>query len=169
MNGILLFLFLLELPVLLFFYINMRHEYYEGPRYDLLKKASIRKLSPEKDSLELEGISVKQTESYYLAVLPVRNRYSNEIRDMSVTASNQDGDLIDCRSINYYDASGNEGQPVIPAGAVGTIPCLITMREEEILQTEKLILQGWVVGEEKEALQKVTIDFTSMKKEQGIK
>lgn len=161
-NGILFLILILELPAMYFYYSNTRYEYLQGHEYNILEGNGIRKLSPEKDHLEQMGVSVKKSESYYLAELQVDNLYSNEIRYLSLSASNQNGDVIDCRTMGYYDASGNEGQEVIPAGVTGTLSCIITLTEEEIQQTDEIVLEGWAIGESENSYT-VIIDFTSMK------
>lgn len=161
-NGILCLVLLLELPVMFFYYTGMRYEYRQECNYSISKTAKVRKLSIKKDMQELEGISVKKRESYYLVELKVNNRYSRDILYMSVTARNQDGDFVTCMNRNYYDASGNEGRSVIPAGATGKIFCVITLTEAEIPRTDEIILRGWTIGEEDEA-HTVAIDFASIR------
>lgn len=160
-NGILIVILLVELPILHFYYQEERQQYRWEQEYQISQSPQIRPLTREM-ALDLKDLDVYEGEAYYLAELTLDNLYSNDIRYLSIYVQNQDGYELRCHSMDYYDSAEGKGQNVIPAGARGKKTYVISLSESELEDLDTLIFFERS-GEGKKTLAEV--DFRRLRQE----
>lgn len=154
-NGILIVVLLIELPILHIYYQEESQQYRWEQEYRISQSPQIRPLSKE-EALELGDLDVYEGESHYLTELSLDNLYSNDIRYLSIYAKNQDGYELRFHSLDYYDSAQGKGQTVIPAGTRGKKTYVLSLSESEMEELDTLIFFERK-GEEQKTL--VQVDF----------
>lgn len=160
-NGILVLLLLIELPVVSVYYSEESKHDTSRQNYKLAEPVSMEEISIEDPRLTENGVSLKMDMKYYLATIKVENYYSSDVRYMSIEAKNQDEERVNVWPVSYYGELKydyiQDGLS-IPAGSSRDMQYIVGIPEEEVKDTSSICFYEWVYEEYgKEPTNQVTV------------
>lgn len=134
-NGILVVLILIEIPVLYFYYAD-NHSYYEiKDNYKLTAVTKYEELSPE------EFPESASTDShYYHAIIQIDNYYYQETHLPDLDAIDENGNYFSVSTCDYYDDL--EEQTQYPTHPRSAIPAGTAVNATYLLEISDYDLEG---------------------------
>ncbi len=141
--GILILLFLIEIPILYYGFTSVSEEYRFADNYTFTRITSITPIETTDQKLLANHIIPEPDHVYYLVLLQIENNYSDELDYFSALAKDQQGHPLDLTRMNYYDGTQSPflyKDAVLPAGTSCEIPLILTVTEEEQRTLKKLTI-----------------------------
>ena len=152
-NGILILIFIVEIPVVMFFADNESDKYKSDNNYSLTGISKPEPLDIKDAVFEENDIKVDVDKNYFLVKVTVRNNYSKELTYLRLNAEPQVDDdyyygYVDFYDIDYYAGDRQdiwECSSVIPSGADREVPYVLGLDKEQDAghAFTKLKIKGW--------------------------
>lgn len=113
-----------------------------NPREFEYVSAQITKIHEGDPIYEMIGFEEMDRYHYYLVKVTIKNRYTEELRQLIMHAENEDGDDMICLTADYYDRANDTYllSEEIPPGTEGFFDYIVCVGDYCYEETEKLRL-----------------------------
>lgn len=151
-NAILTILFVIELIACIGYASEMSDYDSNNRDYEFTGIESIEELDYKDLLLKEYDILTSEHDHYYLVRIMVDNRYSERLSYPSLSAENQNGDIVTIRRISYYgnDMQNHSVYGYIPEGTQTVLTYLLEISDFRLEETDEVKIYDFSGDEETE-------------------